>query len=612
LRTTLRSVVAGSVAVAAALAMTGTSLAAVSSEKVWEDDTLLRPAFSASGDIVADDRPELVVTDYGFYQSSPLIMSPGSMHIFRLGKDLGDWQKITIFDESEDILFPSQPTIADVDGDGDADVINGGGFFWDSDAGLSRGTLTWWENDDPTHGTSWIRHTIVEDSPWAYHNLQYVDLDDDGIKDIVTVGEQGHTKPTYLDDQTELQFYKGLGGGEFADSVALADRGGSSPVVHDVDGDGDLDVVSAQYFHVNQVVVGGGYLSGDATFVWFENTSDGVDPLSSADFTKHEIARCVPGEIECDPTGPGYGIYPIADLFGDGVTRYVGVNHSNTTPGTPGAPPHLLADPNAFIMTPGSDPTDPWDIEYLADSYDEGAQWAGEPRSGQAAPGKLVRADFDADGDIDLVISGDGDFRAMLVEQTAPGTFHQRVLPGSEGFGQAGATVADFDVDGQLELTLSSFENKTVGMWSLGAVPVEEPPVEEPVDGPKDTTAPTVKLDVPGKKAAKKAESWKKIKGTVKDTGTAASGPEDVRAKLVVKTTTGQWKYLDGKKWKNAKSKKKAFAKADVRKDASVSGGTWSMKAKAPAQGRLSVRYWANDEAGNTSEKKTHTQKITK
>ena len=54
---------------------------------------------------------------------------------------------------------------------------------------------------------------------------------------------------------------------------ALADRGGSSPVVHDVDGDGDLDVVSAQYFHVNQVVIGGGYLSGDATFVWFENTS---------------------------------------------------------------------------------------------------------------------------------------------------------------------------------------------------------------------------------------------------------------------------------------------------------------------------------------------------
>jgi hypothetical protein len=604
-RNRFRSLVGGSVAVAAAVALAGTSTAAIDTSKVWEDTSLLRPAFSASGDILADDRPELLVTDYGFYQSSPLVMSPGSMHIFRIGKDLGDWQKITVFDESEDILFPSQPTIADVDGDGDADIINGGGFFWDSDAGLSRGTLTWWENEDPTHGSSWIRHSIVEDSPWAYHNLQYVDLDDDGIKDIVTVGEQGHTKPTYLDDQTELQFYKGLGGGEFADSVALADRGGSSPVVYDVDGDGDLDVVSAQYFHVNQVVVGGGYLDGDATFVWFENTSDGVEPLSSSDFEKHEIARCVPGGAECDPTGPGYGIYPIANLFGDGVTRYVGVNHSNTTPGTPGAPPALLADPNAFVMTPGSDPTEPWAIEYLADSYEAGAQWAGEPRSGQAAPGKATYADYDKDGDIDIIISGDGDFRAMLIEQTAPGVFHQRVLDGSQGFGQAGVTTADFDKDGELDVALSSFENKKVGLWTLSA----EPSVVAPAE---DTTAPTVKLDKPGKKAAVKAKSWKKIKGTVTDSGTAASGPKDVSATFVVKTTDGDWKFFNGKKWKAAKNKKKALAKAKVLRDGTVSSGNWSIKAKAPAKGKLTVTYWAADDAGNTAKKKTVTQKITK
>ena len=220
----------------------------------------------------------------------------------------------------------------------------------------------------------------------------------------------------------------------------------------------------------------------------------------------------------------------------------------------------------------------------------------------------MVHKDFDGDGDLDLVISGDGDFRAMLVEQTARGVFHQSVLAGSEGYGQAGVTSADFDKDGRLEVALSSFENQTVGVWTLSKK-------AEPVTpAPKDTIAPVVTLDVPGKKAAKKASSWKKLKGTVKDEGAGASGAKDVRAKVVVKTEAGDWLYLDGKKWKSsgAKSKKKAFKKADVRKDATVAKGAWKIKAKKPALGRVYVRYWATDVAGNVAKKQTVKQVVTK
>ena len=101
-RNCLRSVIGGSVAVAAVAAMAGSSVAAINTSKVWEDESLLRPAFSASGDILGDERPELVVSDYGNYQvaGGNAILAPGSMYIYSNGAtgtdigDLADWDRI--------------------------------------------------------------------------------------------------------------------------------------------------------------------------------------------------------------------------------------------------------------------------------------------------------------------------------------------------------------------------------------------------------------------------------------------------------------------------------------------------------------------------------------
>jgi hypothetical protein len=465
MRTRIRGAIAAAVAVTTAVTMAGAADAVVTTTKVYEDSTATRPAFSASGELLGDVRPEWVVSDYGNYSvvAGQPIIPPGATWIYtnaaknKQGGDLNDWSTVQVYGPEAGITFPSQPVLSDVDGDGDNDILQGGGFFWDSFTGLNRGTLTWWENR--ANGMEWIKHTIVENSPWAFHNLQYVDFDGDGIKDIVTVGEQGLDRMTHLDDLTELQLYKGLGGGEFAPSVALANRGGSNPVVYDVDNDGDLDVASAQYFHVSATTNFGQNALGDANFVWFERTGTDADGLDSSDFVKHEISRL---------QGPSYGFFPAPNLYGDGVMRWIGTNHTNTTPGNPGPPIFLRAAPNAFVLTPGADPTQPWAVEPLADTYDAGAQWAANPRPGQAAPGKVVQGDFDRDGDTDVAISGDGDFRVMMIEQTAPGVFHQSVLPGSEGYGQAGITSNDFNRDGILEIGVSAFENQKVGLWTTG------------------------------------------------------------------------------------------------------------------------------------------------
>lgn len=448
------------------------------------------PAFTAVGDLIGDSRPELVSTSYGklTMQGPSALPEPGSVTLYenagrKRGGGVDHWTTTPIVEPSDGIIFPSEPTLADVDGDGDTDIIQPAGYFWDSGMGFQRGSLTWWENRETprsvrevrelarcaqsTRGVAalkkcvaalrdWKRHDIVTDSPFSYHDLQFVDFDGDGRKDIVTVGEQGFNPSDTTDDVVELQFLKGDGKGGFAAPVALADRGGSSPVVTDVDGDGDLDIASAQYFGVSPVVAGPP--TGEASFVWFERAGTAADGVTASDFVRHEISR---GQ------GPSFSIHRVANLFGDGEDRWVGVNHTNTTTGNPGPPLFLRAKPDVFLLTPGADPRTPWTVAPLASTVDPGAEFTASPRPGQAAPGKTGFGDIDGDGDLDLAVSGDGAFRLYWIEQTAPGVFAQHVLPESEGWGQAGgAKIADLDRDGNSDLVFSSFEINKIGIWS--------------------------------------------------------------------------------------------------------------------------------------------------
>jgi hypothetical protein len=122
-----------------------------------------------------------------------------------------------------------------------------------------------------------------------------------------------------------------------------------------------------------------------------------------------------------------------------------------------------------------------------------------------------------------------------------------------------------------------------------------------------DTTAPVVKVDKPSKKKAVKGSTWKTVKGTITD-----AAPANVKVKAVVKTGKG-WKFYNGKKWKSAKNKKAALKKAKVLTDSSVTTGKWNVKIKKAAPvGKLTVQYWGADTAGNTSAKKSLSQKIKK
>jgi hypothetical protein len=170
---------------------------------------------------------------------------------------------------------------------------------------------------------------------------------------------------------------------------------------------------------------------------------DAGDPAGL--WTRHVIA---------DDVGPSIQLSLVPDLFGDGVLRAVGSNHTNVNNGEP--------ESGIFVYDIPADPkTSPWNGTMISQGI---VSVPGSQFAPQAAPGIFGWGDVDGDGDLDIVLSGDGDKRAFVLEQTAPGVFATHVL--ADPFGQAGGMkVTDLDGDGKAEIVATSYDLNLVAIF---------------------------------------------------------------------------------------------------------------------------------------------------
>lgn len=369
-------------------------------------------AFVVAAQVTGDAAPELVASSFGSSLSDP-----GRVTLHTRGADLDDWTTTEVVGPEAGIRFPNDPTVADLDGDGDADVIVPGGFFLCELTLAPCGSLQWFEQD----GSQWTRHQVVADgNAEFFHAARLADIDGDGIDDIVTTAETSSS--------ARVEWYRGTTGPDRFESTArtVGAGGGSLLVVHDVDGDGDEDIVSPQYF-------------GGTGFVWFERTAD-PDLAEPAGTWQRHVATTA--------TGKGFAIEHVDDLLGDGVDRWVATNHT--------------ADDSAgvFLLETPADPSTQWAAERISNGIRVATA---EP--GSAAPGVLGHGDIDGDGDTDIAVSGDGDPRVFWLRQEDDGTFSTFVV--DEAMGQAGgALVVDLDSDGANEVVFSSYEEDRLSVYS--------------------------------------------------------------------------------------------------------------------------------------------------
>jgi hypothetical protein len=339
---------------------------------------------------------------------------------------------------------------ADVDGDGDTDVLSASGF---------GDKIAWYENDG---NRNFIPHTITTAADWA-NSVTAADVDGDGDTDVLSTSFFDHTVAWYEND----------GGQNFtAHTITAAAYGAVDVFAADVDGDGDNDVLSAS--------------GGDDKIAWYEN--DG-----NQNFTAHTIATGL---------AQAFSVFA-ADVDSDGDTDvlhasrldgqfawYENDGSQNFTAHTIGAFPGA----NTVFAADMDDDGDT-DVLTAADSVDQIAWYENDGHENFTLhsisttadrPFSVFPADMDGDGDMDVLSASNYDDKVAWYENDGSQNFTAHAITTAADNANS-VFAADVDGDGDLDVLSASFYDDKIAWYENRRANPPSPAPPGPI-GPFGTT----------------------------------------------------------------------------------------------------------------------------
>jgi len=328
----------------------------------------------------------------------------------------------------------SSPAVGDLDGDGDMEVV----------VGSNDGNVYAWHDDGtaltPYGSPGWPRHVgaAVSGSP------SLSDLDSDGDLEVVVGSEDGSVF-AWHHDGTDV----------WAEAPSTGARIRSSPAVGDLDGDGDPEIVvgsedgNVYAWHHDATPVTYGGAPG-----WPRSTGASVySSPAVGDLDRDGDLEVVVGSSDSKVYAWHYDGTPVTFPDSPGWPRSTG-GEVNSSP----ALADLDGDGNLEVVV-GS-----WDSKVYAWHYD-GSPVEGWPRStAWIVDGSPAVGDLDGDGSLEVVVgSWDGKVYAWHYDGTPAVGW-----PASTGLASAvhgSPAVADLDDDGDLEVVIAS-DNGKVYAWT--------------------------------------------------------------------------------------------------------------------------------------------------
>jgi hypothetical protein len=365
--------------------------------------------------------------------------------------------------------------VADMDNDGDLDIVSASG---------NDNTIAWYENDgaaDP----SWTAADIATSANGA-KSVFAADMDNDGDMDIVSASANDDAIAWYENDGAADPSWTA------ADIATSADNA-HSVFVADMDNDGDMDIVSASY--------------NDDAIAWYEN-----DGAADPSWTAADIATSANGAVYvfvADMDNDGDLDIVSASVIDDAIAWYE--NDGAADPSWTAADIATDADGARGVFV--ADMDNDGDLDILSASYnDDAIAWyendgAADPSFTAAdiatsadAAHSVFAADMDNDGDLDIVSASADDNTIAWYENNGaadPSFTAADIATSAEG--AASVFVADMDNDGDLDIVSASYTDDAIAWYENASITPSLPSfTERTIEGNFDGAYSVYAVDMDG------------------------------------------------------------------------------------------------------------------
>jgi hypothetical protein len=336
------------------------------------------------------------------------------------------------------VFDPYSNYAADIDNDGDLDVVNATQGF---------DGINWYEND----GTGVFGPAnLVSNSVFGPADIVVSDLDGDNNLDIISASEH--------DDK--IAWYKNDGSGNFGPQklISTSADGAYSVFVADMDGDGDQDVLSASY--------------NDDKVAWYEN-KDGLGSYGPqqvisniADGARSVYAADLDNDGDMDVISASHNDDKLAWYENDGNANPNFGSEIIISASLDGAVNVIVADLNGdnrqdVVCAASRGDKVVWFQNDGSASFPTGEQLISDAIS---YPRNIFASDLDNDGDQDVLCASEGDTKISWFTNNGTGSFGSINVISSAIDGALHTFAADLDNDGDKDV-LSAGYSETSIQW---------------------------------------------------------------------------------------------------------------------------------------------------